>query len=755
MSRAFMIKQAPFKPTDIGGCQLWLDGADSTSASMILSGSTVSTWKDKSSNAYNFTQSSYSTSLPPLSNLANQRGVYFGSLQALYNTTYAFPTTYTIFSVANQLTRNSYQYILHSPYNADHIIFFGSLSGNFATFAGPAPSWNDVNANSPTSVIATTSNTASLLCCTNDGTTLIPYFNAVSLNTKVGTNATATGMTIGDTDTADARQPWLGTIGEIIIYTSILSDTNRRQVESYLAQKWGLQTSLPQGHPGTRGIVYPSQPIPTAIYWRYPSTFVPTSIGNCQLWLDASDTTKIGPSGGGTLTSWTDKSGTGKTVTIANAPSYSTTGFNTSYPCVTFTSANSLTISITAPGTTDIAMFAVWTCTTSSTPNPPNNSDVLSIGGPASGSETAIGWNSLSTAYVLYTYNVGGSVSPTNIGLNIPLVESGIQLSGTQYVYVNGYDPASTGGSVYNQTNTTVYIGGGSAFRLQGQVAEVLYYNSTFTTSQRQQIEGYLAWKWGLQGSLPANHPYKNSSPNITNPAGISRPANVLPIPPIVCSAINRIPSVPSGVITSGLVSFFTFDNTLADSKNTITLSQTGSVSYVTGRRNQAVYLANESNSTNGTTATNYLTSSYNITVPFSVVVWFNPTNVTNGSLLSTYNSTAITNYSVNLYIQAAGGGMSAAYNAIQNVGAYTGVSIGTWYNAVITVNASNGLSLFVNGSQIGSTITQTPSINGLMIGNIRDGGGSYAYSGYLEDYRIYNRVLSGTEISQIYAGTG
>jgi hypothetical protein len=25
-----MVKQAPFKPTDIGGCQMWLDGADST-----------------------------------------------------------------------------------------------------------------------------------------------------------------------------------------------------------------------------------------------------------------------------------------------------------------------------------------------------------------------------------------------------------------------------------------------------------------------------------------------------------------------------------------------------------------------------------------------------------------------------------------------------------------------------------------------------------------------------------------------------
>jgi hypothetical protein len=28
------------------------------------------------------------------------------------------------------------------------------------------------------------------------------------------------------------------------------------------------------------------------------------------------------------------------------------------------------------------------------------------------------------------------------------------------------------------------------------------------TTTQRQQVEGYLAWKWGLNASLPTTHPY-------------------------------------------------------------------------------------------------------------------------------------------------------------------------------------------------------------------------------------------------------
>ncbi len=48
---------------------------------------------------------------------------------------------------------------------------------------------------------------------------------------------------------------------------------------------------------------------------------------------------------------------------------------------------------------------------------------------------------------------------------------------------------------------------------MEGYMGEVLYYNTTLTTLQIQQIEGYLAWKWGLVSQLPAAHPYKNFPP--------------------------------------------------------------------------------------------------------------------------------------------------------------------------------------------------------------------------------------------------
>jgi hypothetical protein len=37
--------------------------------------------------------------------------------------------------------------------------------------------------------------------------------------------------------------------------------------------------------------------------------------------------------------------------------------------------------------------------------------------------------------------------------------------------------------------------------------------NGSYTTSDREKLEGYLAWKWGLEANLPNGHPYENAAP--------------------------------------------------------------------------------------------------------------------------------------------------------------------------------------------------------------------------------------------------
>jgi hypothetical protein len=49
--------------------------------------------------------------------------------------------------------------------------------------------------------------------------------------------------------------------------------------------------------------------------------------------------------------------------------------------------------------------------------------------------------------------------------------------------------------------------------RLNGRIAEVVVANTLADAGDRQRLEGYLAWKWGLQGNLPADHPWKAAPP--------------------------------------------------------------------------------------------------------------------------------------------------------------------------------------------------------------------------------------------------
>lgn len=51
------------------------------------------------------------------------------------------------------------------------------------------------------------------------------------------------------------------------------------------------------------------------------------------------------------------------------------------------------------------------------------------------------------------------------------------------------------------------------AYSWYGLLCEVVLTNSNPSDADAQRVEGYLAWKYGLQGSIPANHPYKLKAP--------------------------------------------------------------------------------------------------------------------------------------------------------------------------------------------------------------------------------------------------
>lgn len=253
-----------------------------------------------------------------------------------------------------------------------------------------------------------------------------------------------------------------------------------------------------------------------------PTTFSPISISGLQLWLDATNVNGNGTavSNGASVTSWTDRSGNGLTMSNtsgANLPVYNTTGLGTGYPSLYFTNAGASYLRNASSGlfnNTSWDMYCVI-----KVPNSTSHAGIL-MEFPSTSYLWAAG--GLGGIYYSVFANGGWALAPsTGPSLTTSQIYQ-IYSTGTQLGRrINGSFPGSGTDQVvtysYASRTGTRLIGvfsQGSIWSTNNlDVGEIIVYNTSLTTTQRQQIEGYLAWKWGLQASLPADNPYKNAPP--------------------------------------------------------------------------------------------------------------------------------------------------------------------------------------------------------------------------------------------------
>ena len=110
------------------------------------------------------------------------------------------------------------------------------------------------------------------------------------------------------------------------------------------------------------------------------------------------------------------------------------------------------------------------------------------------------------------TYIGGTTGVLTNSGAysnaHILTVHKGSSSNGA-YINSTSYSAASnfaTGSYTDNfgaiNTGNTFYIG------------EFLHYDADLSDAQRQSVEGYLAWKWGINKRIPTTHAYYSVNPN-------------------------------------------------------------------------------------------------------------------------------------------------------------------------------------------------------------------------------------------------
>jgi hypothetical protein len=117
---------------------------------------------------------------------------------------------------------------------------------------------------------------------------------------------------------------------------------------------------------------------------------------------------------------------------------------------------------------------------------------------------------------------VGRSGGANYVTVNIPaystpfLAQSGHNVNLTTIGLNGTRAPSSFNTGLLTNFNITSYgIGTNTntadVHSFVGLIGEIINYTENLTTAQIQQVEGYLAWKWGLQANLPVGHLFKNN----------------------------------------------------------------------------------------------------------------------------------------------------------------------------------------------------------------------------------------------------
>jgi hypothetical protein len=122
------------------------------------------------------------------------------------------------------------------------------------------------------------------------------------------------------------------------------------------------------------------------------------------------------------------------------------------------------------------------------------------------------------TASHLVKLNSNGNITTSNATLlntavsNIVISSSFLSSNGATYYYMNGVNSSSSLRAAAVVSTVGIYIGGPSNY-FNGTISEVLMYTAVLTNVQRQSLEAYLAYKWGISPRLNKLHPYYTLRP--------------------------------------------------------------------------------------------------------------------------------------------------------------------------------------------------------------------------------------------------
>jgi len=249
-----------------------------------------------------------------------------------------------------------------------------------------------------------------------------------------------------------------------------------------------------------------------------------------SLWLDGADSSTI--TGTSAVSQWLDKSGNARNATTAvRSPSLLLNAQN-GLSAILFTAASATkldTPDFSIAPNRQYCTFVVVSGAGLFSSNTYRRIWVTKLTGdggtPASAYPQGYFGTGASNGSAAHLAGAASPLTPEITGLS---TSSAVLLSGrfgTAGVAANNISISANGGtqtSASGRTGTLSTtgirigsdVGTGTTSSWNSWIGEIIL-TQDISFDQSQLIEGYLAWKWGLQANLPVGHPYKNSFPTV------------------------------------------------------------------------------------------------------------------------------------------------------------------------------------------------------------------------------------------------
>ena len=474
------------------------------------------------------------------------------------------------------------------------------------------------------------------------------------------------------------------------------------------------------------------------------SSDIPKLIPGLQVWLDANDSNTMTFSASNALSQWKDKS---SNAFIFNTINGNPLLLSDSYKQgVFFNSAlsNLMRTTTTVPFTSNVtSVFAVGSLTSTMV----GISMMVSFG---SSNDTSLRFGNagqnINDFFLSNTINYNGSnptslpAGPTNYfvtnGILGPVIggataSSNLQLSSEAFTYTRSY---------------------------HGYINELIIYSNTLTSAQRLQVEGYLAWKWGVLNKFPTNYTYASSNPSL--PVSLRAPYNAVQTSDNLSNNFSSRATTynwsPSNI--SGLLLWF-------DSADNSTLRNSGQTTFTWNSKGSLVpFPMTLSSGSNAPIVSNYnsfpgVYCSNSKLITACNVASFGPsatTWITCSTNFSPITSSSPTDASLVIGYNSGGSERAIRFDCNVNVTSYT---INTGYLRG-EINNSNGIRGFIDQANYMKTYTNgtnTYTNNNAVTYN---GGanvtslqmaqwGTGALWGFIHEVLIFNRELSSDEYTK------